>query len=282
MPKPSAPLISVIVAVYNAAATLSKCLDSIASQTFKNFELIVIDGGSSDGSVDLIKRYEPQIAYWISERDLGIYNAWNKGVRQANGEWVCFVGADDYLWNADVFDGLAARLMTMPAEVSVAYSKVAVLNQLHETLYELGSTWEASRTRFRDTMSIPHPALMHRRTLFTTHGEFDESFRIAGDYEMLMRELLVNDAVFIPEVTAVGMLHGGISSDPKNTLVALREVRRAQAKHGLKSAGWRWRLAVARVYIRLVLWRVFGEKTTRWLLDVGRRLMGQRPHWTRT
>src|SRR3990172_6849742 len=97
-----APLISIIVAVYNGKATLQQCIDSVAQQTYPNKELVIIDGGSNDGTVELLEKNRSKFSYWISEPDRGIYNAWNKGLVQAHGEWVCFLGADDYLWDATV------------------------------------------------------------------------------------------------------------------------------------------------------------------------------------
>jgi glycosyltransferase involved in cell wall biosynthesis len=276
------PVISVIIAVFNGAKTLQQCIDSVARQTYKNVELIIIDGGSNDGTVGMLEARRGDIAYWISEPDKGIYNAWNKGVRQANGEWICFIGADDFFWDEQVLEKIAAQLTGVPVGVNVAYGKIMLLNEQDEALYSIGDPWNEVKDRFRQVMCIPHPGLMHRRKLFAEHGDFDESFRIAGDYELLMRELPRKSGFFLPGIVAVAMRHGGISSDPKNVLVALNEVRRAQKKHGQALPGPIWLMAVLRVYIRLILWRVVGESTTRKLLDVGRRLMGQRPHWTRT
>ena len=89
------PMISVIVAVYNGQATLKQCLDSVTQQTYENTELIVIDGGSTDGTVDLLRANQEKIAYWISEPDRGIYNAWNKALTQARGDWICFLRSEE-------------------------------------------------------------------------------------------------------------------------------------------------------------------------------------------
>ena len=94
--------ISIIMALYNGAATLRRCLDSVKSQTYRNIELIVIDGGSSDGSLEILRQYQDSIHYWESEPDRGIYHAWNKGLDHVTGDWVNFLGADDYFPEADV------------------------------------------------------------------------------------------------------------------------------------------------------------------------------------
>ena len=277
----STPLISIIVAVFNGAKTLQQCIDSVAQQTYPNKELIIIDGGSTDGTVGLIKANQDKIAYWISEPDGGIYHAWNKALAHAKGEWICFLGADDFLWDAQVIELMSKQLEKLPSSIRVAYGQVMLLNHDAKPLYLVGDPWEKVKDCFKQMMSIPHQGVIHRHSLFDCHGKFDESFRIAGDYELLMRELKTEDASFLLNVVVAGMRQGGISSNPKGSLILLHEIRRAQNMHGLP-LGRLWFFALVRVYIRLILWKVLGEKLTRKLLDVGRRCMGLQPYWTQT
>ena len=281
-PNNSTPLISVVVAVYNGRETLQQCLDSVTQQTYAHIELIVIDGGSTDGTVDLIRANAQHITYWISEPDRGIYNAWNKALVQAKGDWICFLGADDYLWDAQVLARMAEQLALVPPDIRVAYGQIMLLNNEDMALYAVGEQWSAVKSRFKQTMCVPHPAVMHRHSLFVQHGNFDESFRIAGDYELLLRELQTKDAFFIQGIVMAAMRQGGVSSDPANTLQGLREVRLAQIKNGLRWPGLGWRVAVLRTYTRLFLWRLLGEKQARKMLDIGRHLMGLPAYWTKT
>ena len=276
------PLLTVIVAVFNGAATLQQCIDSVAQQTYPNKELIIIDGGSRDGTVDLLEANREQIRYWISEPDRGIYNAWNKGLARAKGEWICFLGADDYFWDARVLERLAGQLEKLPPDIRVAYGQIMMVNSDGTSLYPVGEPWEKIRGRFRQVMCIPHQGAMHRRSLFEQHGQFDESFRITGDYELLLRELKVTNAFFMPDVITVAMRQGGISSAPANSLLLLREVRRAQRLHGQYFPGRFWLMATMRVCIRFLLWSTLGERMARRALDLGRRMMGLPPFWTRT
>jgi len=211
------PLLTVIVAVFNGAATLQQCIDSVAQQTYPNKELIIIDGGSRDGTVDLLEANREQISYWISEPDRGIYNAWNKGLARAKGEWICFLGADDYFWDAQVLERMAAQMEKLPPDIRVVYGQIMMVNSDGTSLYPVGEPWEKIKGRFRQVMCIPHPGAMHRRGLFEQHGQFDESFHIAGDYELLLRELKVADAFFISDLVTVAMRQGGISSTPANS-----------------------------------------------------------------
>ena len=281
MNQESAPLISIIVAVFNGKATLQQCIDSVAQQTYPNKELIIIDGGSKDGTVDVLRTNQKEITYWISEPDRGIYNAWNKGLAQATGEWICFLGADDYFWDVQVLERMVRHLEKMPASIRVAYGQIMIVNARGESLYLIGEHWQKVKERFKQVMCIPHTGAMHRRSLFEQHGKFDESFRIAGDYELLLRELKSADAFFITGVISTAMRQGGISSVPANSLLQLREVRRAQRMYGQYFPGRFWLMAMMRVYMRLLLWGVLGERLARKALDLGRRMMGLPPFWTK-
>jgi len=282
MKNSDSPLISVVVAVFNGAATLQQCIDSVASQTYENKELIIIDGGSKDRSVELIRLNQNNIRYWISESDNGIYSAWNKGVLEAKGEWICFLGADDFLWDVESLDRMSKHLSTLQSNQCVAYGKIMLLDKDGNQLHELGEPWRKIKKEFRGLMCLPHLGVMHRRALFEKNGLFDESFYVAGDYELLLRELKSEDAFFIDNVVVAGMRQGGLSSNPENTLILLKEARKAQKKNGLILPSTTWMLALMRLYIRLALWGLFGERVARIGLDIGRKIMGLPPFWTKT
>lgn len=282
MSRESAPLITIIVAVLNGKATLQHCIDSVAEQTYPNRELIIIDGGSKDGTVDVLGENREKITFWISEPDRGIYNAWNKGLAQAKGEWICFLGADDFFWDARGLERMVEQLGKLPPSVCVAYGQIMLISAEGETLGPVGEPWQKIKERFDQFMCIPHQGVMHRRSLFEKHGNFDESFRIAGDYELLLRELKTADAFYIPDIITIAMRQGGLSSDPANTLLILREFRRAQRMQGQSLPGRILLMAMVKESIRLLLWNVLGEQLARRLLDQRRRLRGLPPYWTKT
>jgi glycosyltransferase involved in cell wall biosynthesis len=284
MTSSSAPLISIIVAIFNGKATLQQCIDSIAQQTYPNKELIIIDGGSTDGTIELLEENRNKFNYWISEPDYGIYNAWNKGLAQAKGEWICFLGADDYFWDATVLDRMAEQLVMLPANILVAYGQVMMVGGDGQWIRSKGESWEQVKVSFKlmSYMNLPHVGMMHKRGLFEQHGIFDESFHIAGDYELLLRELKTGDAVFIPNLITAGQRIGGISTDTANYLKGRREVWRAQRMHGRFLPGMPFVKQVAKHYSLLLLWKVFGDRWARKLLDLRRRIKGLPPHWTKT
>lgn len=278
---PGKPLISVITATFNAAEHLPHAIKSVRGQTYDNVEWIVVDGASQDGTLDILRQNEDVIDRWISEPDKGIYDAWNKGLRLARGEWICFLGADDFLWGPDVLKLMAPVLdATYPAQ-RIVYGALAVVNSEGAVLYKLGKPWAAVRRRFQSVMVLPHPGLMHHRSLFDEHGEFDISYRIAGDYEFLLRELQTSDACFIDDLVVAGMTLGGVSTTPGASWTMLKEMRNAAVKHGRFFPGIPWLNAVARYALRRLLWGIFGERIARMILDGGRWLLGKPAHWTK-
>jgi glycosyltransferase involved in cell wall biosynthesis len=276
------PLISVIIAVFNGAKTLQQCIDSFSQQTYPRKELIIIDGGSTDGSVEILNANNKQISYWISEPDKGIYNAWNKGLLQAKGDWICFLGADDYFWNSQVLEQMSLALENIPTEVRIIYAQIMLLNTEGEVLFSIGEPWDKIKRNFRQGLCpLPHPGAMHRRSLFEENGKFDESFHIAGDYELLLRELKMGDAVFIPSLIIVGMRQGGLSSNPLSSIEVMLEGRRAMKMHGQYFPSFLWLKTILKIYLRMLLWYCVGETSTKKLLDFARRIKGLPPYWTR-
>ena len=273
--------ITVIIASLNAGSTLQRCLDSICNQSHKNYEIVVMDSGSKDGTVDILERNAHRLVYWESEPDKGVYDAWNKALDHATGEWICFLGVDDYFWSSDVLEKLMPHLGKAYPESLVVYGKVAYVNKMGEFLDTIGEPWEKVAEKFKQTMPLPHPGLMHHREIFEKHGKFDSSFRIAGDYEFLLRELKEGSAVFVPDVIVVGMQMGGASTDPRNVSLMLKETRLAAIRHGRKRIGIHWVIVIVKVRIRHILWSLLGERTARRALDVGRVLLGKKPVWSR-
>ena len=275
------PLITFVVAVFNARETLQQCLNSVTQQSCKDFELVVIDGASTDGSVDLLGSQASHFAYWISEPDRGVYDAWNKALRHSRGEWICFLGADDYLWSSDVVQQLSGKLAALPAQTSIAYGKIILLDRSGSPMFELGEPWERLEAQFKKKMCLPHPAVLHRRSLFEALGGFDPAFRIAGDYEFLLRCLKGQAPYFLGDVVVTAMRPGGLSSNPSNTLRGLGEAYRAQQKNGLKVLWVPKMMSYARVYMRLLVLKCVGVRATAVLLDWGRSCMGLSPYWTK-
>lgn len=275
------PYISIVVAVYNGEATLERCLTSVFSQEFPGWELIVIDGGSKDGTVELLKRHSNRIAYWVSEPDRGIYHAWNKALKKVRGEWVVFLGADDFLYDSGVLAAMVGHLQHAAADFRIVYGKVVQVDDSGEPIRSLGEPWEKVRRRFTVLMMIPHPGTFHHQSLFAEHGDFCEQFAIAGDYEFLLRELPERPALFVADLTVTAMQVGGVSASPANNLRLLKESMAARRMRGIGGLPLHYPLAMVKNYLRLAMASVLGDGNVRKLLDLWRRLTGRKPYWTK-
>jgi glycosyltransferase involved in cell wall biosynthesis len=152
----SAP-VSIIVAVYNGKATLQQCIDSVAQQTYLNKELIIIDGGSKDGTVELLKTNSTKFSYWISEPDRGVYNAWNKGLAQAQGEWICFLGADDYFWIPRCWSEWLC-IWKCSRQAFARLWAIMRISDDGQSPRPTGESWEQVKESFKQRMCIPQVA----------------------------------------------------------------------------------------------------------------------------
>lgn len=265
----AAPLISILIATRNAAQALPRCLDSIRKQSFRGVEVIVMDGGSVDATVDILKAHGDVVAAWRSEPDGGIYNAWNKALALAKGQWLCFLGADDWLWDEGALERLVPQLQQALPECRVVYSRVHQVDRRGQVAEALGEPWPQAKAKFRSHVCLPHPGLMHHRSLFESHGRFDERFRLAGDYEFLLRELKAGDALYVPAVTA-GMTLGGRTTSPEQFLQLFRETRRALEMHGLAPPRLRWAWWTACAWLYKQLHSLLGDRMARRLADAYR------------
>ncbi len=275
----NAPKISIVIATYNAEKTLAVCLESIFSQVYKNYEILIADGVSTDRTLELIKLHKDRIFAWISEKDIGIYDAWNKIIPRATGDWFLFLGADDSLWDADTLAKAAAHL-ALSVE-NVVYGKVAITLTDGSILNFEGKDWERVGKKFRHEMTIPHQGTFHRRALFSNHGLFDPTFRICGDYEFLLRELKSCPARFLPDLTVSRMGFGGVSGTLKNVPQILDELVRAQRQNGIVRPSIYILFRRFRFSFRRALNHCFGVKFSNSIADLYRRMTGKPRLWGR-
>lgn len=281
-PHIKSPLISVVVSTFNAEATLQRCIDSFWAQTYPHKELIFSDGKSSDHTVEIFERNASKIAHWISERDTGIYQAWNRVIPKARGEWLYFLGADDYFWSPNVLERVAANLSD-PANGTerVVYGQVAVVSQSGEVIEMVGKDWPLVARRYLHEMTIPHQGVFHHRSLFSEYGLFNESFKVCGDYEFLMRELKVHDARFIPDLIITGMQFGGTSSNLTYTRRIIDELKLARRLNDVRIFSFPILFREIRLSLRERLNKLFGPSFTNILADIYRVSVGKPRLWTR-
>lgn len=271
--------VSIIVAVLNGAQTLPRLLDSIASQTFRAFELIIHDGGSTDGTCAILASREREISHWDSAADTGIYEAWNTGLDHAHGSWVCFLGCDDALHGTRALQDMYESACAVPAGTRIVYGKVDLLARNGRRAETIGEPWSQARQAFFEGFMIPHPGAFHRRSSFVERGGFDPSYKLAGDYEFLLRELLDGEARYVDRVI-VDMTLGGATARPESIYRGLLEVQRARRSHGLTDTPRRLRAALAMAKLGALVHRVSGDRTFRLLADAYRLVRGRPRIWT--
>ena len=228
--------ISVITVVFNNARTISDCLTSVASQTHPDVEHIVVDGGSTDGTIDKVKFQGTRVSRFISEPDRGMYDALNKGLNLATGEVIAVLNSDDvYADNtalAQVAEALAAK-RTDACYGDVVYVRPDDLQKI----VRLWKSGEYKRERFRNGWMPPHTACFIRKSVYDKFGRFDTSFDIASDYEIMLRFFYKHEAscAYIPKVL-VKMRTGGRSAGTlRNIIKANAECYRSWGKNGLRA-----------------------------------------------
>lgn len=228
------PLISVITVVFNGAATLEHTIRSVIEQTYDNIEHIIIDGGSTDATLDILRKYEDHIDYWVSEKDAGIYDAMNKGIALAKGKYIGMLNADDYFANPSALVKIATRLAA--SNVDAVFSCLDIVDpaNLDRVLrkYRVSSF---SSFMLRIGVMPPHPTFYCKKSCYEKAGPYRTDYRIAADFEMLARMLLKHNITweFIDETT-VKMRSGGLSSSGiKSNWVVNREIIGACTENGL-------------------------------------------------
>lgn len=221
--------ISIVIATFNAAKCLGACLESCLSQTWQDTEILVIDGASTDGTVDIIRQYSSQIAYWTSESDKGIYDAWNKALPHVTGSWVLFRGADDLFWDENVLEKTVPGLEAASASERFCYGTVVSVNEHRDMVGIRGGPWDQAKSRFFKEMPMAHTGVFHHIELFQRFGYFDTSYRIAGDYDFLLRAVKGGvEGKFLTGVIITKMSGGGISHTQgfrtkRESIVALKK-----------------------------------------------------------
>jgi glycosyltransferase involved in cell wall biosynthesis len=266
------PLVSIISVNLNGRAGLARTLESVARQTFTDREVIVVDGGSTDGSVELIRASGHVVSDWISEKDSGIFDAMNKGIGRARGTYCVFLNGGDSFASDDALERFFAA--GAPIE-DVLYSDLVVE-------HEDGAThvWETPETLSWElfmTTTLPHPSSAVRRDLLDRLGGFDTRFRMGADHEFFLRAIVVHGATTrrVP-VPLARFAEGGLSSRPENFRL-LREERKLAKERALSPlllAHWEEHLAAKRGPVASWLRNAL-RPAARFLRQASRRVRGK-------
>jgi glycosyltransferase len=235
--------ISVITAVYNNRATIAAALDSALAQSHDDVELVVIDGGSTDGTLEVLQGYADRIGVLVSEPDRGIYDALNKGLRLAGGEVVGFLHSDDLYADTEVLRRVAGAFSDV--EVGAVYGDLLYVRK--EAPDQVVRTWRAGQ--FTPALLArgwmpPHPTFYARRSVYEELGGFDTRYRIAADYDCMLR-FLGRGGIrmgYIPEVLVKMRVGGASNRSLANILRKSAEDYRALKSNGvggLSALAWK-------------------------------------------
>lgn len=230
--------ISIITVCYNSAATITDTLQSVVAQTWGQIEHIIIDGGSTDGTQALVRQHGRPDVILVSESDDGIYDAMNKGLRLATGDWVGFLNADDVLAAPEVMADLASLAERTGA--GVIYGDLEYVDRIDsDRIVRRWQSGEFERSQLRFGWMPPHPTFYVRRGLVSRLGGFDARFHIAADYDFMVRYLREPEVkvVYLPRLM-VQMKTGGVSGNRSIRAVLRRNMEsyRVLRKNGL--GGW--------------------------------------------
>jgi glycosyltransferase involved in cell wall biosynthesis len=209
--------ISIITINYNNAEGLERTMDSVVSQTYPNIEYLIIDGGSSDGSVNVIKKHATKVAYWVSERDRGIYHAMNKGIAKASGDYLLFLNSGDILYDESIVD----KVVLLQKDEDVIYGHLMFENGTHRRVDVLPRTLSFG---FFVEYSLPHPASFIKKKVFEKVGLYDEMLKIVSDWKFFMDAIVKNNSSYKKVDLVVSIFNEeGISSNPENEKLIQKE-----------------------------------------------------------
>ena len=212
------PLVSIITPSYNQGAFLEKTITSVLNQDYPNIEYIVIDGGSTDQSVEIIKKYQSRLAYWVSEKDRGQSDAINKGWKMAKGEYCSYLNSDDEL-SSNIVSKIVSVFRTNRS-AGMVYGDYTFIDEYNQVI-EIG---RGSQTTFKKLLihgqmpSIAQPSSFYLTQLVRQVGYIDEHLHLSMDYDLILKLAKISEIVYIPLQVSLFRLHG----NAKSTMLAKR------------------------------------------------------------
>ena len=235
------PRISVVTPSFNQAEFLERTIRSVLDQGYPNLEYIVIDGGSADGSVELIRKYADRLAYWVSEPDRGQVDAINRGLRRATGEWLCWQNSDDIFFPG-AFEQLAEAAAEHPAD-GLIIGNMMLIDEMDRPLRDLHYVTPDHGAMLAEGMLLANQAAFWRRDVQQRIGLLDESYHCSFDYDWFLRLTAACPGRHVNRTWGGLRLHGATKTSNQATRFT-EENRRILA--GREVPGWRRRLYMLR------------------------------------
>lgn len=241
---PGKPLVSIITVVFNGETFIEETIRSVLGQTYDNIEYIILDGGSTDSTVDLIQKYDHAVDYWVSEPDDGIYDAMNKGIRLASGEIIGILNADDIFY-PNAVEAVVEQFLAVP---NLFYT-FGDVDRMNENGIVFGRKCHVPEKelnlRIQREMPIPHLSLFAGKKLYNEIGLFDCAFDVSADYDLVFRILESGLSGSRVDEVIGAFRTGGQSGGLKTYL----EARSVQKKHGINVLKREWNLIRSLVFL---------------------------------
>lgn len=208
------PIISIVTVSYNAAETIEQTILSVINQDFNDYEYIIIDGGSVDGTVDIIKKYSDKITFFVSEPDKGIYDAMNKGVKMAKGKYISLLNSDDW-YEGNTLKTVSNYFLSHP-DIDVFHGLLRFIDK--------GGFPDSIVGHYHSFLGkgmIEHPTCFIKNSLYSKIGEFNLQYRSASDFDWMMRAKMYGASFFLIPNVLTNFRRGGMSDSCKSSLEEL-------------------------------------------------------------
>jgi glycosyltransferase involved in cell wall biosynthesis len=225
--------ISIITVAYNSSATLRDTLQSVAAQTHPDVEHLLIDGGSTDATSDLVNQYGKHLAKYVSEPDQGIYDAMNKGLALATGEIVGFINSDDLFFESDSLSKIACAFSD--ADIDAVYGDIVMVDPVQlQTIHRYWRPGLFRQGAFAHGWMVPHPTLYVRREILMASGGFNLSYRLQADFDLELRlfELMNIRARYLPSTLVRMRMGGATTGSLRNIMRGNIEAAKSVQSHG--------------------------------------------------
>ncbi len=217
--------ISIITVSYNAVKTIEQTIQSVVNQTYDNIEYIIIDGGSIDGTVDIIKKYEDNIAYWVSEPDKGIYDAMNKGINVATGDVIGIINSDDWYATSHIIAEVVQ--MCDIHDCDLVCGDMYYFDERGNPLNVNKCISKPMLSELKKRMNIAHPTVFIKKNIYTKYGCFNTKYKVAADYDLMLRLSFAGVvAKYSPSVVVNFRLGGASSSDSFYIINEVAKIRK--------------------------------------------------------
>ena len=240
------PIVSIVTVCLNAGSTIRSTMESVREQTYSHIQHIVVDGGSSDGTLEIVREYIDRRVTVRSEKDHGIYDAMNKGAKLSSGEVLGFLNADDfYAWH-EALEHVAS--VFQDKSVDVCFGDVEYVDRHNPKLVlRYWQTGEFKQGRFALGWAPPHPAFFVRRSVFESAGGFNTNYKLASDNDLMMRvlECRAHKSKYLQEVLVKMRMGGETNKSFFNIVRGNREILRALKANGIEANMWMFLLRKA-------------------------------------